>query len=131
MNPCALQPLDRCGKCEILDVLNIQRGFMTIVSPHFRQHYIPSPKLLAGERHWMLQSHATRDLLKTILRSRSPQLGIPFFGEGAEFDFELDLVIDELGARAWPRPRTLRELFLVGLVCLKYVCRIELCGARP
>ena len=79
----------------------------------------------------MLQMLAPRDLLKTILRRRSPQLGVPFFGEGAEFDFELDLIIDELGARAWHRPRTLRESFLVGLICLKYVYRIELCGARP
>ncbi len=104
---------------------------MTRLTTHYRQHYIPSLRMQVCERHWMLQTLATRDLLKTILRSRSPQAGVPFFREGAEFDYELDLIIDEIGARAWPQPRSLRESFLVGLTCLKYIYYIEIRGARP
>jgi len=104
---------------------------MTRFTTQYRQHYIASPLMLESERHWMLQSGPTRDLLKTILRSRSPQARVPFFREGTEFDFELDLIIDEIGARDWPQPQSLWESFLMGLTCWKYIYLLETREAHP
>jgi hypothetical protein len=124
------RPLDRTRKCESLDLLKLPRDRMTIATPNVRQHYIPSPRLQAHERHWMLETASTRDLLKTILRKRFPEFRVPLWGACPHLDFELDLLIDELGARSWPRPRSLGEELRVGLTCLKFVFVIEVLGVR-
>ena len=78
---------------------------MGLRASDFRQHYIPSPPLWPEDaRHWMLDWFPARELLKTIVRKRYPEAGVPLFGPGAEFDFELDLIIDELGWRDLAAP---------------------------
>jgi hypothetical protein len=122
--------LDRSKKCATLEVTQSHTKTMTTLPAHDRQHYIPSPRLMDSERHWMLDMVATRDLLKTLLRKRTPQARVPFFGTGAEFDFALDLLIDELGARSLPQPKTPWEMVRVSGTCLKHVLLIELRSIR-
>lgn len=45
----------------------------------------------------MLDWLPARELLKAKLRKRYPHAGVPIWGRGAEFDFELDMMIIELG----------------------------------
>lgn len=74
----------------------------------FRQNYVPDAAFLKGERHWMLDFAAGRDLLKTALVMRQPagQAGL-FSEKGVDknvLDVKLDAMVDALGLRTMPAP---------------------------
>ena len=56
-----------------------------------------SSHLRGEDRHWMLDWSPARQLLKTLLRKRRPYAGVPIYGYGAKFDYQLDALIIELG----------------------------------
>ena len=56
-------------------------------------------------RHWMLRNQATADYLKTVLRIRRPELGVPIFKDTHEFDDLLHELIVSLNLMNEPEPQ--------------------------
>lgn len=107
--------------------MTLMKKPMSLQASDFRQHYIPSPLLiLIGERHWLLDWGPSRDVLKAVLRHQSPHAGVPIFARGSEYDFEMDLLIGELGLRQLARPTTVMEHYRLTCRFLKLLIRIEL-----
>lgn len=94
-----------------MSVSMIQETFQTI---DFRQHYqpqvgdMPMTNLEEG-RHWLLDSVYGRDVLKTALRMSRPDLDVPAYKAAWHLDQELDEVIDRLGFRDLPKPKTMMD----------------------
>ena len=59
--------------------------------------------------HWLLAAIYGRDLLKAKLRQSRPDLVVPEWKHAAHLDTLLELMVDELGLRDMPEPKTMGE----------------------
>lgn len=71
----------------------------------FREHYAPV-EAAAKEPHWLLGSLYGRDLLKIKLRTSRPDVVVPEWKHAAHLDPLLEEMVDELGLRDMPEPKT-------------------------
>lgn len=60
-------------------------------------------------RHWLLDALYGRDLLKAKLRKVRPDLRVSRWAVEEHLDQLLDSMVDELGLRAWPEPKSAGE----------------------
>lgn len=63
----------------------------------------------AFSRHWLLDAVYGRDLLKVKLRKVRPDMTVPRMRHAGELDHMLDYMIDVMGLRQWPEPRSVVE----------------------
>lgn len=59
--------------------------------------------------HWLLRAVYGRDLLKAKLRKVRPDLTVKYWASQPELDDALEYMVDVLGLRDWPQPRTAAE----------------------
>lgn len=71
------------------------------------------------ERHWFLDWAPSRLALKAALKIRLPMAGISILGQANEFDFDLDLLVEELGLREIPKPPSVIQRWRLFWVLLK------------
>lgn len=83
------------------------------IKADFRQNYVPDPVVEPGNRHWMLDFEAARDLLKAKLRKVEPGTSGIFGKHEPALDAKLGNMIDELGLRSMVKPTNkVQELFV-------------------
>ncbi|WP_300707781.1 hypothetical protein [Limnohabitans sp.] len=87
----------------------------------FREHYAPV-EAAAKEPHWLLGSLYGRDLLKIKLRISRPEVVVPEWKHAAHLDPLLEDMVDELGLREMPEPKT----FVQRLAYVKTVATMAL-----
>lgn len=80
---------------------------LPLTAQDFRQH----PAIDTEPRHWLLDSIYGRQLLKAKLRMERPELKVTLQRDLRELDPLLNVMIDMLDLRDWPKPRTLVERF--------------------
>lgn len=78
-----------------------------------------------AEVHWLLKTVYGRDLLKAQLRKVRPDLSVPRFRHAEELDGALDSMIDLLGLRDWPAPRSVPERVAYMRNLLRLLLQIE------
>lgn len=71
----------------------------------FREHYAPI-EAAVKEPHWLLGSVYGRDLLKIKLRISRPEVVVLEWRHAAHLDPLLEEMVDELGLRDMPEPKT-------------------------
>jgi hypothetical protein len=81
---------------------------LDLTAADFRQHCELEPAI-AKEPHWLLSALYGRDLLKMKLRLVSPGMSVPDWKHASYLDPQLERMVDELGLRDAPKPRTLCE----------------------
>lgn len=74
----------------------------------FREHYTPIDAA-TREPHWLLGALYGRDLLKIKLRASRPDLAVPEWKHAAHLDPLLEEMVDELGLREMPEPKSLGQ----------------------
>ena len=87
----------------------------------FRQH----PAMEFASTHWLRAAIYGRHLLKLKLRQMRPDLPVALVREQPEYEGLLEAMVDVLGLRDWPCPRTLSQRLHSTRAILRMACRIE------
>lgn len=72
-------------------------------------HSTDSGSHARADRHWLLDAVYGRDLLKAKLRKVRPDLRVSRWAVEEHLDQLLDSMVDEMGLRGWPEPRSAAE----------------------
>lgn len=98
---------------------------LPLTTDDFRQH----PALETEPRHWLLESIYGRQMLKIKLGLDRPDLKVLKLREQRELDPQLNVLIETLGLRDWPAPRTMAERVKAFRLQLRML--VELVEGRP
>lgn len=98
---------------------------LPLTTDDFRQH----PALETEPRHWLLDSVYGRQMLKIKLGLDRPDLKVLKLREQRELDPHLNVLIEMLGLRDWPAPRTMAERVKAFRLQLRML--VELVEGRP
>lgn len=80
---------------------------LDLTAADFRQH----PAMEFESPHWLVDAIYGRQLLKTKLRQIRPDLQVLSLRDNPEHERLLESIVDVLGLRDWPEPKTISERF--------------------
>ena len=94
---------------------------LPLTAEDFRQY----PALETEPRHWLLDSIYGRQLLKTKLRQVRPDLKVVLVREQPNLDPMLNMVIDMMDLREWPKPCAFSERLRAFRIQLRMAYEID------
>lgn len=88
---------------------------------HSTETQSPAPAV----RHWLLDALYGRELLKAKLRKVRPDLRVSRWAVEEHLDHLLDSMVDELGLRGWPEPKSAGERLRYVHVVLRMMMSVD------
>lgn len=94
---------------------------LDLTATDFRHH----PAMEFESPHWLVDAIYGRQLLKTKLRQMRPDLQVLALRDDPEHEQLIESMVDALGLRDWPEPKTLSERFKAVRLILRMTFEIS------